>query len=84
MPHVMHPAAGQLDEKSIITLLDLETTKKLKESGCAPKEKNVVRHFSLKSAQKRKNNLDRTKVKVILSPSFWLNNQLQNHLLSSD
>ncbi|KAH1121883.1 hypothetical protein J1N35_005043 [Gossypium stocksii] len=63
MPHFLLPAAGQIDEKSIITLLDLETTKKLKESGRALKDKNVVRHFSLKSAQKRKNNLYRTKVK---------------------
>ncbi|PPD85415.1 hypothetical protein GOBAR_DD17650 [Gossypium barbadense] len=63
MPHFLLPAAGQFDEKSIITLLDLETTKKLKESGCALKDKNVVRHFSLKSAQKRKNNPYRTKVK---------------------
>ncbi|TYI43224.1 hypothetical protein ES332_A01G153800v1 [Gossypium tomentosum] len=63
MPHFLLPAAGQFDEKSIITLLDLETTKKLKESGRALKDKNVVQHFSLKSAQKRKNNLYRTKVK---------------------
>ncbi|KAB2096893.1 hypothetical protein ERO13_A01G130811v2 [Gossypium hirsutum] len=61
MPHFLLPAAGQFDEKSIITLLDLETTKKLKESGRALKDKNVVQHFSLKSAQKRKNNLYRTK-----------------------
>ncbi|TYI97527.1 hypothetical protein E1A91_D01G149700v1 [Gossypium mustelinum] len=61
MPHFLLPAAGQFDEKSIITLLDLETTKKLQESGCALKDKNVVRHFSLKSAQKRKNNPYRTK-----------------------
>ncbi|TYH87999.1 hypothetical protein ES332_D01G156900v1 [Gossypium tomentosum] len=65
MPHFLLPAAGQFDEKSIITLLDLETTKKLKESGCALKDKNVVRHFSLKSAQKRKNNPYRTKVKDV-------------------
>ncbi|TYJ49487.1 hypothetical protein E1A91_A01G137100v1 [Gossypium mustelinum] len=63
MPHFLLPAAGQFDEKSIITLLDLETTKKLKESGRSLKDKNVVQHFSLKSAQKRKNNLYRTKVK---------------------
>ena len=67
-------------------MLDLETTKKqeIKECGLTLKDKNVIQHSSPKSAQKRMHNLDRTKIKVVLSLSFWSNSPIQNHLVSSD
>ncbi|XWS56303.1 hypothetical protein CRYUN_Cryun09bG0074300 [Craigia yunnanensis] len=64
-PHSLPPAAGQFDEKKVVTMLDLETTKKqeIKECCLTLKDKNVIQHSSPKSAQKRMHNLDRTKVK---------------------
>ncbi|GMJ11984.1 hypothetical protein HRI_004867600 [Hibiscus trionum] len=63
MLHPLRPAAGQFDEKSIVTMLDLETIKKLKESGHTIKDKNAIQHFSPNSVRKRTNSLNWTKVK---------------------
>ncbi|KAK8542170.1 hypothetical protein V6N12_014773 [Hibiscus sabdariffa] len=59
----LRPAVGQFDDKSIVTMLDLEIIKKLKESGHTIKDKNAIQHFSPKSARERTNSLNRTKVK---------------------
>ncbi|XP_039021525.1 uncharacterized protein LOC120153679 isoform X2 [Hibiscus syriacus] len=55
------PAAGQFDEKSIGTMLDLETIKKHKESDHTIKDNNAIQHFSPQSAQKRTNSINGTK-----------------------
>ncbi|XWS66315.1 hypothetical protein CRYUN_Cryun05aG0189200 [Craigia yunnanensis] len=74
IPHSLLPEAGQFDEKKVVTILDLETTKKqgIKECGLTLKDKNVIQHSSPKSAQKRMHNLDRTKVKE--SAAQFVNN----------
>ncbi|XWS59087.1 hypothetical protein CRYUN_Cryun08bG0092000 [Craigia yunnanensis] len=64
IPHSQPPEADQLDEKEVVTILDSETTNTqgIKECGLTLKDKNVIQHSSLKSAQKRMHNLDRTKI----------------------
>ncbi|XP_038993207.1 uncharacterized protein LOC120116887 [Hibiscus syriacus] len=63
MLHSLLPQAGQFDEKSIVTMLDLETIKKLKESFSTIKDKNAIQHFSPKYGRKRTNGLNWTKDK---------------------
>ncbi|XP_022766637.1 uncharacterized protein LOC111311489 isoform X2 [Durio zibethinus] len=65
--HSLPPAADQFDEKEVVTILDLETTKKqgIKDCGLTLKDKNVIQHSSPKSTQKRMHNLDRTKIKEL-------------------
>ncbi|XP_039002226.1 uncharacterized protein LOC120128646 [Hibiscus syriacus] len=66
------PAAGQFDEKSIGTMLDLETIKEHKEIDHTIKDKNAIQYFSPQSARKRTNGLNRTKVKD--APAQCVNN----------
>ncbi|XVE95903.1 hypothetical protein REPUB_Repub02eG0175500 [Reevesia pubescens] len=63
--HSLPPTADQFDEKEVVIIFDLETTKRqgLKECGLTLQDKNVIQHSSPKSAQKRMLNLDRTKIK---------------------
>ncbi|XVF75754.1 hypothetical protein PTKIN_Ptkin13bG0212500 [Pterospermum kingtungense] len=62
-PHPLPPAAGLFDEKKVVTIFDIETTKKqgIKESGLTPEDKNVIQHSSAKSAKKKMHKLDSTK-----------------------
>ncbi|GMI84826.1 hypothetical protein HRI_002151900 [Hibiscus trionum] len=80
MPHSLLPAAGQFDEKSIVTMLDLETIKKLKESVSTIKDKNAIQHVSSKSARKRTNSLNRTKVECVNNSDLDASKHSAGHL----
>ncbi|XVE75569.1 hypothetical protein DITRI_Ditri12bG0104200 [Diplodiscus trichospermus] len=64
IPHPLPPVAVQFDEKKVVTILDLETTKKR-----GIKDEKMIQYSSPRSSQKLMHNLDGTMVKNLAAYS---------------